>query len=152
VRTRNGGQAAAGRIPSQLALPPSALRCGLLLCAVRLALKTAGFERTLRWVRTRAERVPLVADVDPVVVRATEYRVALAAAVFPGRALCLEQSTTLWYLLRRGGIPAEFRMGAKPYPFETHAWVEVGGQVVNDFDEHVKHFIPIANPLPEVTP
>jgi Transglutaminase-like superfamily len=54
------------------------------------------------------------------------------------RANCLEQSLTLWWLLRRRGFEAELRIGArkKGETFEAHAWVELEGAVLND-DEGV---------------
>ena len=39
---------------------------------------------------------------------------------------CLEQSLVLWWLLRRRGIAADLRIGARKDSdrFEAHAWVE----------------------------
>jgi len=34
--------------------------------------------------------------------------------------------------LRRHGLRAEMVIGAQMLPFKSHAWVEVGGIVVND--------------------
>jgi hypothetical protein len=77
------------------------------------------------------------------VVARIDRAVAVAAALYPGRALCLERSLTLYYYLRRAGIGAEFRLGARPHPFEAHAWVEYAGEPVNDFPEHLVPFIPL---------
>ena len=40
----------------------------------------------------------------------------------------------LWWLLRRRGIAAELRIGARKEfeRFEAHAWVEVDSAVLND--------------------
>ena len=122
---------------------PSALRCGLYVLAVRLALKTVGLQRTAIWIRDRVASVPIQAEPETrarVEVVATEYAVALASAFFPGRALCLEQSLVLYYLLRRQGRRAEFRVGVVPHPFMAHAWVEWGGAPVNDIVEHLQPF------------
>jgi hypothetical protein len=80
------------------------------------------------------------------VVNATAKRVVMAAAFFPGRALCLEQSLTLWYLLRRSRIQATFRLGVQAYPFVAHAWVEHAGQPVNESPETLKPLVPLPNP------
>lgn len=61
---------------------------------------------------------------------ATANRVALAAAFYPRRALCLEQSLALCVLLRWQGVAAELRLGVQPRPFQAHAWVEVDGEPV----------------------
>ena len=67
----------------------------------------------------------------------------MAAALYPGRAACLERSLVLYWWLRRAGVPVQFRMGAQLYPFLAHAWVERDGRVINDVAEHVKLFRPI---------
>jgi hypothetical protein len=59
-------------------------------------------------------------------------------------ANCLEQSLVLWWLLVRRGIPAELRIGARKEAgrFEAHAWVELGGVVLNNAGEEHLHFAP----------
>jgi hypothetical protein len=47
-------------------------------------------------------------------------------------ALCLQRSAATACLLKRYGIPAQLVIGAQQMPFKAHAWVEVGGRVVND--------------------
>ena len=46
--------------------------------------------------------------------------------------LCLQRSAATACLLKRYGIPAQMMIGAQQMPFKAHAWVEVGGRVVND--------------------
>jgi hypothetical protein len=72
----------------------------------------------------------------------------MAAAFFPGRALCLEQSLTLWYLLRQSRVQATLRLGVQPYPFGAHAWVEHAGEAVNENREILKAYVPFPS-LPE---
>jgi len=48
------------------------------------------------------------------------------------RVLCLQQSAAATILLRRHGFRAEMVIGVQMLPFESHAWVEVDGCVVND--------------------
>jgi hypothetical protein len=59
-------------------------------------------------------------------------------------ASCLEQSLVLWWQLRRRGIAAEMRIGARKEGgrFEAHAWVELGNVILNDFGEAHIHFAP----------
>lgn len=53
------------------------------------------------------------------------------------RGNCLSKSMALWWLLRRKGINAEPRIGARRAGegLEAHAWVELGGAILNDEDE-----------------
>ena len=72
----------------------------------------------------------------------------MAGALYPGRALCLEQSLALYYLLRRRGVPVRYCQGVQPYPFEAHAWVEYGGTPINDVIDHVTLFARFPDQLP----
>ena len=57
---------------------------------------------------------------------------------------CLDRSLALCWMLRRRGMPAELRIGARKEAkqLEAHAWVEVGRVVLNDFGEAHLHFAP----------
>ena len=56
---------------------------------------------------------------------------------YPKPVLCLQRSAALTCLLRCHGIPAHMVIGVQKLPFKGHAWVEVGGEVVND-----KEYVP----------
>src|SRR5712692_4581788 len=47
-------------------------------------------------------------------------------------ARCLQRSAATACLLKRHGVAAQMVIGAQQMPFKSHAWVEVGGRVVND--------------------
>jgi hypothetical protein len=48
------------------------------------------------------------------------------------QVLCLQRSSATTLLLRRYGWEAEMVIGARLTPFQSHAWVEIKGAVVND--------------------
>lgn len=127
---------------------PSVFRCGALIFAIKIALRTLGFGRTIRWIRQRVETVPAMPSVRHDVVETAEQAVAMAGALYPGRAKCLEQSLVLYYILRRQGIAVKYCQGAQPYPFQAHAWIEFRGQVINDVAEHIKPFLRLPDQLP----
>ena len=56
------------------------------------------------------------------------------------RAYCLQRSTVATWMLRRRGVAAELVIGFRPAPVDSHAWVEVGGQVVNDRPQYRRFF------------
>ena len=58
--------------------------------------------------------------------------VDLAAALYWKRVRCLQRAVAATRLLRRNGIRAELVIGYRSAPFFGHAWIEVGGRVVND--------------------
>jgi Transglutaminase-like superfamily len=55
----------------------------------------------------------------------------------PINLTCLEESLALWFLLRREGVSAELRIGARKMSgkFEAHAWVECQGQALNETED-----------------
>ena len=57
-----------------------------------------------------------------------------AATYYFKRAWCLQRSALTVCLLRTQGVPAHLVIGCRKFPFYGHAWVEVGGKVVNDDD------------------
>lgn len=121
------------------------------LCATALlpllsaSLRVAGLRRTQqalqKFLQTDAAINPQGADIS-FRVDATARMVGAAAHHGIGRPTCLEQSLTLWWLLRRQGIPAQLRIGARTTSerFEAHAWVECGGEAVNDPDGLHLHY------------
>lgn len=127
---------------------PTVLQCGLMILALKTMLKTWGACQTFEWVRRRVQAVPIRTDLDPRIVKQTEYRVAAAAALYPGRAKCLEQSLVLYYTLRRAGVAVQFRTGVQPFPFLAHAWIEYRNEVINDVPEHTKWFACLPDELP----
>ena len=120
---------------------PSALRCGVFIMGIKLALGVVGFERTVRWICVRAGHGRPSVNPDDSMIATVAEAVAVAGALYPGRALCLEQSLTLYYYLRRVGIAARLCFGVRPHPFEAHAWVEHRDHPVNDLPEHVRHYL-----------
>lgn len=119
---------------------PSVLHCGLLIAATKLMLRLRGFDATTSWIRRKVATAAATESRDDAIVHQIEYAVAVAAALYPGRALCLERSLVLYYLLRRRGMAVTYCQGVQPYPFLAHAWVEYRGQPVNDVLEHVQLF------------
>ena len=55
---------------------------------------------------------------------------------------CLEESLALWFLLRREGIAADLRIGARKIAgnFDAHAWVECDGEALNQVEEVHRHY------------
>jgi hypothetical protein len=127
---------------------PSALYCGLLMFAIKMSLITLGYHATLRWIRQRVRSIPARELINTNSIQAVEHAVAVAGAFYPGRALCLEQSLTLYYLLRRQGIGARYHQGVRSHPFEAHAWVEFRGEVINDVAERPRLFARLPDQLP----
>jgi Transglutaminase-like superfamily len=58
--------------------------------------------------------------------------VDMASIWYWKEVLCLQRSAATACLLKRYGVPAQMVIGAQQMPLKAHAWVEVGGLVVND--------------------
>jgi hypothetical protein len=117
---------------------PSVLACWLLLIVARAALAVAGFYPVFRVMQrlVPAERYRM----DDGTLKRLSRRVAVAQAILPIRTTCLENSLSTWWMLRRAGAQARFRIGVHPYPFSAHAWVEHGTMpVVHDLEMLRRH-------------
>ena len=60
------------------------------------------------------------------------HAIDLAAAFYFKPALCLQRSAAAACLLKKYGFAAEMVIGVQQLPFLAHAWVELGGFVLND--------------------
>lgn len=121
---------------------PSFIGTFAMIAATRLALRYLGFARSVAMVRRLAgDRAE--ASAAPAVVDSVMMQVISAAAFFPGRAECLEQSLVAYVLLRRRGVPAQLKLGVQPYPFHAHAWVELNGRAISEPDDYIAQFVPV---------
>jgi hypothetical protein len=118
-----------------LRLARLAARAWLGLAAFDLAL-LAGFARVherVRACRVNPRREGLL--LEPIV-----WAVDEACVWYLKPTPCLQRSAVAACLLRRHGIDAELVIGYRALPFESHAWVEVDGRVVNDRPQYQKFF------------
>ena len=133
-----------------------ALEAGGGLLATWVGLRLAGFRRwrnVLAWLAPSPNTTARQADASQREAAELVARMAAAAARnFFFATNCLEQSLVLWWLLRRRGIVAELRIGARKESerFEAHAWVEVDSAVLNDASAEHQHFVPFDGPITPV--
>lgn len=110
----------------------------LTLVYVDVMMRFFPFRRLYRLLRNCRPSAPR-ADV------ATRQRICSAmdraAAAYFKRAWCLQRSAACVYLLRRRGVPAQLVLGVRTFPFEAHAWAELGGRVLNDTTDYTGRFL-----------
>ena len=125
-----------------LRLWPRRLRVAVLVAQAWIGLvafdvaRPAGFSNLSRWLRSRsaASRRSWAMTGDVV------WSVEEACVWYGKRAMCLQRSAVATWLLRRHGVAAQMVIGCRPLPFESHAWVEVDGQIVNDLPQYQRVF------------
>lgn len=129
------------------------LQAAVLLPLTQIGLRRFGFQRWKELIEkfSLASRPPqnLPADLQR---ESTSRAVrAVRSAELHGltKPNCLERSMTLWWVLRRDGIEGELHIGARKADgqFEAHAWVELGGQVLNDGDDVHHHYARFDAPI-----
>lgn len=129
------------------------LRTMALLPMTEIGLRWFGF----RWWKEVIEHFSLSAQVPHTLPLALQREMA-GTAVRAVRSVelhgpvtpnCLERSMTLWWLLRSEGIEGELHIGARKEGevFQAHAWVELGGQVLNDSPEVHNHYARFDAPI-----
>jgi transglutaminase superfamily protein/coenzyme PQQ synthesis protein D (PqqD) len=100
------------------------------LLAFDLVLRLRGFEALIRKVEAWPIREPR--NSDPEICRRVCAIVTRAQVYYPRKAMCLQHSAVVTCLLRRRGVPAQMVLAAQEFPPKAHAWVDLGGTVVND--------------------
>lgn len=116
------------------------------LTATWVSLRLLGFRRwrsLLLWTVPRITKIQTGNDSHSTVAGVLRMEEAAARNMFFSTN-CLEQSLVLWWLLRRRGIAADLRIGARKsgQRFEAHAWVEFCGIALNSGGEEHLHFAP----------
>ncbi|MDQ3170650.1 MAG: lasso peptide biosynthesis B2 protein [Acidobacteriota bacterium] len=98
------------------------LRAAVLLPAVALALRVAGFRR----VAPRYLAAGGGVRVDEPRAAAIARAVHRAARVYRPSPSCLTRAIAIGSLLSREGLEARVTIGVAPDPFAAHAWLEHG--------------------------
>jgi hypothetical protein len=114
-------------------------RAALSAFAAVARLKTAGLERTLDGLS--AVRSPRENNAE----RTLRLAGAFAELRFAVRALdrCLPLSVALASAAKGHHSEARLVLGVQCHPFGAHAWVQLGGTVLNDRLDMVRSFTPI---------
>lgn len=121
------------------------------LLVTRAGLRLAGFRRWQGFLARLAHGSPALPFGSPSAIESARAMARLgetAARHLPIRSNCLERSLALVLLLRRRGIPAELRMGARKCEgrFEAHAWVAMNETVLTEDGGAHAEF----SPFPEI--
>jgi hypothetical protein len=105
------------------------VECYLLLIRMSVLLRRGDMEALHASVRSQRVLKSTIDREDAVeLCRAMD----VASVFFPTTVRCLQRSAATAILLRRHGIQSEMVIGIQLMPLKSHAWVEVGGRVVND--------------------
>jgi hypothetical protein len=64
----------------------------------------------------------------------------LACAFYFKKPQCLQRSAVVTRMLRRQGIDAQMVIGCHLPPLQAHAWVEVAGEVVSDYQSGLEYY------------
>ena len=105
------------------------LRAYLMLIHFHIYLFRGDFSGLYGIVRTtKTSKRPASPDAATRICAAVD----MACIWYWKEVLCLQRSAVTACLLKRHGVPAQMVLGIQQIPFRAHAWVEVGGRVVND--------------------
>jgi len=129
-------------------------RAAILLPMVRWSLRLRGYGKTFNSLQKRAQFPAKVTEISlesRQEVQSTCRMVRAALRYSLAQYTCLEESLTLWYLLRRQGTSACLRIGVRKEneKFEAHAWVEYGGEALNQDEALHRHYAAFEQDFPE---
>jgi hypothetical protein len=121
-------------------------RAYVSLAEVHVALVRGGFQRVMEQAPV-ATRCGAEAWTRDDLKRARWYAgwLETASRYHVVRARCLHRSLALHRWLRQEGLPCELRIGVRKdgEELQAHAWIELGGHVVNDKPHQVATFAPL---------
>jgi hypothetical protein len=103
------------------------LRTWFMLLYVDLVMHIGSLNAVHRLVQKQAVH-PMKPQQATSLCRAAD----LACVFYFKRVLCLQRSVATVLLLRRYGWDAALVIGVQMLPFQSHAWVEIQGAVIND--------------------
>ena len=129
-------------------------RAAMLLPLVRWSLRLRGYGATFASLQKRIPPQAASTELCPDArekVQATCRMVRAALRYSLSEFTCLEESLTLWYLLRKERIPVCLRIGVRKEneKFAAHAWVEHAGEALNQTDAMHRHYAAFEQDLPE---
>jgi Transglutaminase-like superfamily len=117
-------------------------RAAMLLPVIRASLRVRGYNKTFSSLQARVNPIAPAQNGDAEQLRKTSRMVRAAVHHSLLHFTCLEESLGLWYLLRQQGIAPQLRIGVRKEngKFEAHAWVEHGGEALNQPEAAHLHY------------
>jgi len=100
--------------------------------------KRSGFESVYRRICETSTGTGVAARGEAPQIFAAVQRAT--AFYYRKRRDCLPKALTTLFLLRRAGHGAEICIGVRQFPFEAHAWVECGGEILDDYPPRTRAF------------
>lgn len=126
----------------------------ILLPWLRWSLRLRGYGKTFASLQKRVPPAAKEADNRPGERERVQAACRMVIAALQYSLLqysCLEESLTLWYVLRKNGIAASLRIGVRKEneKFEAHAWVEHRGEALNQDEAMHRHYAAFEQDLQE---
>lgn len=103
----------------------------MFLLIVRMGLLLFGFGKVYRFIAgVKPRNREILRNADERINKVC-YTVKAASRYQFVQSQCLEQSFVLYYLLKREGVNVNLCIGVSKWPFASHAWVEIQGEIIN---------------------
>ncbi|MEZ5581714.1 MAG: lasso peptide biosynthesis B2 protein [Candidatus Competibacteraceae bacterium] len=117
----------------------------LVLTFVACLIRLVNFRRTYRLLERWSPTARIQHEIPDETIAYAQKLGQLAQITgryLPFNASCLRQSLSVWWLLRLKRVPAELRIGVRNEgAFAAHAWVELGGRLVNESADTRERFM-----------
>jgi hypothetical protein len=130
------------------------LRASVLLLVISVSLRLSGLrgtQRTLGRFLSIPNNLDRQFDRNMAKDAARIARMVHAAARYSlMRPTCLEKALALWWFLGRRGIPSSLHIGTRKNGdrLEAHAWIEFGGDALNETGGNLPDYAPFDAALP----
>jgi hypothetical protein len=122
-------------------------RAWISLAYIEFALRFRSFQRVLDEADSSQPTSVVAQPVEFARARAYARWIDMAARHHVVPARCLHRSLVLHRWLRYEGLPSALRIGVrkKDDGISAHAWVELGGEIINDRPDRVAAFATLSS-------
>lgn len=112
-----------------------------ILFIIKLLIKIVGLNRTYKMLRILPS-LPAKKKISTVYIENLWRLVFATSKTLPFKTKCIEESITLWIILKTRGIKSHLKIGVnkKSSEFCAHAWIEVDGKPVGNSEDIYNNF------------
>ncbi len=117
------------------------IESSIILLIVRFLIKIFGF-KTTHYILNKLTLFSVKVKNEKLFIKKAGNLIKGASKVLPIKTTCVEDSITLWLMLKNRGIDSYLKIGVNQNTdkLDAHAWVEIDGYVISETESINKPF------------
>ncbi|MGH7884515.1 MAG: lasso peptide biosynthesis B2 protein [Thermodesulfobacteriota bacterium] len=111
------------------------IESSIILCIVKLLIKIIGLNATYNILK-KLPSLPVKEKISTIYIESLWSLVLATSRSLPIKTKCIEESISLWLILRTRGIKSHLKIGIHNSDnFKAHAWVETYGKSIGKSED-----------------